>query len=314
MKNKKRKKLVVIGSGGRLGSAVVNHFSSSHEVIAIDHKKMDLRCPLSIRDMLLPLGYDQVILTGALTAVDYCETHSAEAFLVNAEGPARIAEISATKGAHVTYLSTDLVFDGSKAGPYLETDSPLPISVYGASKLAGEAGVLAASADNLVLRVSWVYGPGRPAFPEWIVEKACAEAEITLPADKVCCPTYTIDLVAWMESLVSPEGSVPASGIYHLCNSGPCTWREWGQFCIETAREAGFPVLAGAIHGIPVGAVDAFVAKRPVNSAMSTRKFTALTGIHPRNWSVPLYNFVIQNESFRKYKPVQLALNSHQHL
>lgn len=304
MKTTKKRKLLVIGAGGRLGKAVVDHFASRHKVIGIDHQTMELCCPVSIEKVLMPLAYDQVILTGALTAVDYCETHTAEAYLVNSEGPARIAEISAMKGAHVTYVSTDMVFDGSKAEPYLETDFPQPISIYGASKLAGEAGVLAASSDNLVLRVSWVYGPSRPAFPEWIVEKACSEADLTLPGDKVGCPTYTLDLVGWMDLLVAAQDAAPASGIYHLCNSGPCTWREWGQFCIETAREAGFPVLTGEIRGIPVSAVEAFIAKRPVNSAMCTEKFTALTGIRPRDWSVPLRNFVIQNDSFWKYKPV----------
>lgn len=304
MKTTKTKRLLVIGAGGRLGKAVVDHFASRHKVIGIDHKKMDLCCPVSIEKVLVPLAYDQVILTGALTAVDYCETHIAEAYLINSEGPARIAEISAMKGAHVTYVSTDMVFDGSKSEPYLETDSPRPISIYGGSKLAGEAGVLAASADNLVLRVSWVYGPFRPAFPEWIIEKACTEADLTLPCDKISCPTYSLDLVGWMDLLVAARDAAPASGIYHLCNSGPCTWREWGQFCIEAAREAGFPVQVGNIRGIPVSAVETFIAKRPVNSAMCTEKFTNLTGIRPRDWSVALRSFVIHNDSLRKHKQV----------
>jgi dTDP-4-dehydrorhamnose reductase len=307
MKTRKRKKLVVIGAGGRLGRAVLRHFTPCCDIIGIDRKNMDLCCPVSIEDTLVSLAYDRIILTGALTGVDYCEAHTGEAFLVNSEGPARIAEISARKGAHMTYVSTDMVFDGTKLEPYVETDPPLPISVYGASKLAGEVGVLAASADNLVLRVSWVYGPGRPAFPEWIVEKACAEAQITLPGDKVCCPSYTMDLVGWMELLVLPQDGAPASGIYHLCNSRPCTWREWGQFCIETAREAGFPVLAGKIHGIPLSAVGAFVARRPVNSALNTDKFTGFTGVQPRDWPIPLRNFVIQNDSFRKYKQESIS-------
>jgi dTDP-4-dehydrorhamnose reductase len=307
MRAKKHKKLVVVGAGGRLGMAVVEHFSKQFKVIGIDHKRMDLCCPVSIEETLVPMAFDQVIITGALTAVDYCETHSAEAFLVNSEGPARIAEIAAAKKAHVTFISSDMVFDGNKSGLYQETDSADPISVYGASKLAGEAGVLAASAANLVLRVSWVYGPGRVAFPEWIVGKACAEERISLPSDKISCPTYTCDLAKWMNLLVSPEEGGAASGIYHLCNNGPCTWQEWGQVCIDAAREAGFPILADEITGIPVDSVEAFAAKRPVNSAMSTEKFTSCTGVVPQDWSVPLRNFVIQNGSFMKYKPASLA-------
>ena len=103
---------------------------------------------------------------------------------------------------------------------------------------------MAASAANLVARVSWVFGPGRPAFPEWIIDQACAKKELTLPGDKTACPTYTSDLTAWLDALVFDRPDGPASGIFNLCNSDSCTWRDWGQFCIDTAREAGRVPLA----------------------------------------------------------------------
>ncbi len=305
MKND-RKKVVVVGSGGRLGSSLLRVLERDHHVIGFDRRQLDLGSVQSIDGALAELDFDRLFLTGALTGVDYCETHVKEAFAVNSAGPGRIAEISADKGAHVTYVSTDLVFGGLKSDPYVESDKPDPISVYGASKLEGEAEVLSHSQDNLVTRVSWVYGPGRPAFPEWIIGKACSEANLTLPGDKVCCPTYTLDLIEWMVALVFDRPGGPASGIVHLCNSSPCTWREWGQFCIDTARDAGIPVIAGEIAGVPVASVPAFVAKRPVNSAMSTGKFTGLTGIRPREWKESLRDFVMQSESLAKY-----ALESH---
>ena len=283
---------MVVGTDGRLGNSLATCLGSDHQVIKLGRGELDLGSAQSIDEALGGLDYGYLVLTGALTGVDYCQTHEGEAFAVNAVGPGRIAEISAGKGAHMTYISTDMVFDGTKAAPYVETDQPKPINVYGASKLAGETRVLHASAGNLVVRISWLFGPGRPAFPEWIIEKACSEPNLTLPGDKICCPTYTLDLVRWLESLVLglPEG--PAAGVFHLCNSKPCTWREWGQFCIDTARDAGFPVLAGEIAGVPVDSVAAFVAKRPVNSAMSTDKFSALTGIRPRGWTEALHEFL----------------------
>lgn len=300
--NKERKKIVVVGAGGRLGGLLADTLRRDHEVVGFDRRQLDLASDASIDAALGPLDYDLLFLTGALTAVDYCETHEDEAFAVNARGPGKIAEISAGKGAHVTYISTDMVFDGSKAGPYAESDEANPISVYGASKLAGERAVLGVSPENLVARVSWVYGPGRPAFPEWIIDRACADANLTLPGNKICCPTYTPDLVTWLAALVFSPSVRPASGIYQLCNSNACTWREWGQFCIDTARGQGFPVIAGEITGVPVDSVPAFVAKRPVNSAMSTEKFSANTGIHPRDWRSALRDFVMQGDSFAKYK------------
>lgn len=290
-----RKRVVVVGSDGRLGRSLVEALEPRHSVIGLGRKALDLGSPGSIAGALEPLDYEHLFLTGALTAVDYCETHENEASEVNAAGPGRIAEISAAKGAHMTYISTDLVFDGLKHEPYLETDDVNPISVYGASKLEGERRVLAASSSNLVARVSWVFGPGRPAFPEWIIQQACARAELTLPGNKTGCPTYTMDLIGWLEALTLGRPDGPASGIHHLCNSGSCTWRDWGQFCIDTARDAGFPVIAREIEGIPVDSVAAFVAKRPVNSTLDTGKFTRLTGIRPRSWREALREHVMQN-------------------
>jgi len=286
------KRIVVLGSEGRLGGSLMQSLEPMHQVIGLDRKHFDLGSIASIDAALGGLEYDLLFLTGALTAVDYCETHAAEAFAVNAVGPARIAEISAAKGAHVTYISTDMVFDGMKAEPYVETDLPHPISVYGASKLAGEAPVLTASAGNLVLRISWLFGPAKPAFPEWVIHKACAEPDLSLPGDKIACPTYTLDLIRWMTALVFEHAGGPASGIFHLCNAEPCTWREWGQVCIDTARDAGLPVVAGQIVGVPVDSVAAFVAKRPLNSALSTEKFSTLLGMRPRGWCEAVREFV----------------------
>lgn len=297
-----KKRIVIVGAAGRLGGSLVKCLEEHHSVTGLTREHLDLGSRESISAALEPLDYDFLILPGALTAVDYCETHEEEAYRVNAEGPRRVAEISAAKGAHVTYLSTDMVFNGSKPTPYQESDKPDPISVYGASKLAGEEYVLKISPDNLVVRVSWLYGPGRPAFPEWIVDKACSEKHLTLPGNKICCPTYSIDLVDHMTALLFPPGSKPAAGVFHLCNSQPCTWRDWGQFCIDTAREAGLPVIAGQIESVPVDSVTAFVAKRPLNSAMSTEKFTSFTGIRPRLWKDAVREFFPHSDCFHKHQ------------
>jgi dTDP-4-dehydrorhamnose reductase len=285
--------VVLVGSGGRLGRAMMDRFSTGHRVTGFNHSQLDLGNHAAIDAALDGLEFDHLLLAGALTAVDYCETHPDEAHAVNAAGPGRIAEICAAKGAHVTYISTDMVFDGLKDGPYVESDEARPISVYGASKLEGEKRVMQASSQNLVARVSWVFGPGRPAFPEWIISQAREKADVTLPGDKTGNPTYTMDLVEWLEVLVFGANG-PARGIYHLCNSGPCTWRDWGQFCIDSARDAGMPLLAQDIRGVPMDSVAAFVAKRPQNSALDTGKFTCATGIRPRPWQNAIREFVVQ--------------------
>lgn len=292
--NKDRKNVVVVGSGGRLGCAMVDHLSAGNQITGLDRSQLDLGNVGAIDARLGTLEFDHLLLAGALTAVDYCETHPDEAHAVNAVGPGRIAEICAEKGAHLTYISTDMVFDGLKDGPYVETDEARPVSVYGASKLEGERLVMAASPDNLVARVSWVFGPGRPAFPEWIISQAREKTDVTLPGDKTGNPTYTMDLVGWLAALVFGGAEGPARGIHHLCNSSPCTWRDWGQLCIDVARESGVPLLAREIRGVPLDSVAAFVAKRPRNSALDTGKFTRTTGIRPRPWQEAIREFVVQ--------------------
>jgi len=295
------KRIAIVGSAGRLGALLADTLEEQNQtVIRLGRDQLDIGSVHSISRALEPLRYDMLIITGALTAVDYCETHEKEAYSVNGLGPGKIAEISAAKGAHVTYISTDFVYDGVNPSPYTEEDRPNPVSVYGASKLKGEELVLAASDDNLVLRIAWLYGPGKAAFPEWIINKACAEKDLTLPGDKTGCPTSSADLVDWMLALLfRPEGK-PASGVFNLCNSNPCTWREWGQHCLDTARSAGLPLLAREIRGVPVDSVEAFVAKRPVNSAMSTDKFFRATGIAPRDWRDAVSDFLHHSELFEK--------------
>jgi dTDP-4-dehydrorhamnose reductase len=277
-------KLVIIGAAGRLGAALFESYSKSHYVIGLKRAELDLADPESIQRALEPLDYDRLILPGALTAVDYCEDHEDEAFAINADGPKLIAEISAAKGAHVTYISTDFVFGGLSEGAYTEEKVPKPLSVYGASKLEGEESVLGVSPDNLVARVSWLYGSGKPAFPEWIIQQAMKQTALALPEEKTGSPTYTEDVVEYLALLLGLDCGNPVGGIFHLSNSGSCTWQQWGQFCLDEAAAAGLPLKTTRIDANCLEDITAFVARRPINSVLSTDKFTRRTGIVPRDW------------------------------
>ncbi len=263
---------------------MLKSYSQSHNVAGLTRTELNLADPETIRRALEPLEYDRLILPGALTAVDYCETHEDEAFAVNADGPKLIAEISAEKGAHVTYISTDFVFDGLSTHAYTEDMVARPLSVYGASKLEGEEAVLGVSKNHLVARVSWLYGSGKPAFPEWIIQQALKQSELALPEEKTGIPTYTEDVIDYLRALIGLDGGMPAGGIFHLSNSGQCTWQEWGQFCIDQAAAAGVTLKTQKISGNCLGDIVAFAAQRPINSVLSTEKFTRQTGIIPRSW------------------------------
>lgn len=277
-------RIAIIGAGGRLGHALANRFQTDHRILELTHDSMDLGDLASIHRAIDEVTVDVVILVAAMTAVDYCESHEAEAFAINAEGPREIARICSEKGIRMVYISTDFVFDGLKEGPYREADEAVPINVYGASKRKGEEYVLEASDKNLVVRVAWLFGSGCPAFPEWIIQQALARETLALPGEKIGSPTSCEDFVRYLESLLKINAREGASGIVHLCNSGSCTWREWGQFCVDAAIDAGLDIKAKMIGANRLEDVAAFVAKRPVNSVLDTGRFTRLTGIIPRSW------------------------------
>jgi dTDP-4-dehydrorhamnose reductase len=288
--------LIIIGSSGRLGSELVRHFSGRYVVTGIRRDQLDLSDSKSIRKALSALDYDRLIIAAALTGVDYCEAHEDEAFAVNADGPRQVCEISADKGAHVSYISSDFVFGGLSRRPYDEGRVARPLSVYGASKLEGEENVLDVSHHNLVVRVSWLYGGRVPAFPEWIINQALNHVGLSLPEEKISCPTYTRDFVNNFEQLLRlQEGKPLARGIFHLSNSGQCSWQEWGQFCLDVAAEAGLPLKTRWIGANCLEDIPAFVARRPINSVLSVDKFIEFTGCVPRQWQFPLREHIMRS-------------------
>lgn len=293
--------IVVVGAAGRLGVSLVQALSAHNQVISLTREDLDLSSTTSIEAALDSLNYESLFIVGALTAVDFCEANEKQAFAINADGPGKIAEISAKKGAHVTYISTDFVYDGAKSSPYTEDDEALPISVYGASKLRGEENVLGESSKNLSVRVSWLYGLGKSAFPEWIIGKALAERDVTLPYDKIGCPTSCKDLVQALMLLSGVQSGNTASGVFNFCNPPSCTWQQWGQFCIDTAKDAGLPILCETIEGVPMDSVTAFVAKRPPNSGMDVGKFMKFSGLTTRTWREALRDHLYQSGLFQEY-------------
>jgi dTDP-4-dehydrorhamnose reductase len=153
-----------------------------------------------------------------------------------------------------------------------------------------------------VVRVSWLYGPGKAAFPEWIVDQACSKPALELPGDKTGSPISSTDITALLEPLLFGPSGEPASGIYHLCNSGSCTHREWGQACLDLAAEMGAPLETRTIGANTLADIKAFIAKRPPNSVMSTEKYTTFTGVTPRPWQEALREHFATSPTLQKYQ------------
>jgi dTDP-4-dehydrorhamnose reductase len=283
-------KIVIIGAGGRLGSALLREYRENFEVIGFDHAQLDLADLEHVRRQLAAIGFDVLINAAAFTNVDLCEKETEQAFRINAEAPRVLAEICRDKNAKLIHFSTDYVFDGEKNEPYIEEDEARPISIYGESKRRGEENVLAvgrsasakATADkHLVVRVSWVFGPDRPSFIDAMIKRAREEEHVEAIADKFSTPTYTRDIAKMLPRFFDVD---VAGGILHVANAGECSWREYAQFALDCCRSLGLPLKARAVGAIKLSDMKKWVARRPVYSVLSTAKYIALTGTTPRNW------------------------------
>jgi dTDP-4-dehydrorhamnose reductase len=294
-------RMIIIGAGGRLGSALMREYQKEFDIIGFNHAQLDLGDLEQLHNTLSPLQFNLLINCAAQTNVDRCETHREEAFRLNAEAPRVLAEICKARDAQMIHVSTDYVFDGEKAEPYTEEDPAKPISVYGESKRAGEERVLEASDRHLVLRVSWVFGPDRPSFIDNILKRARENEEVAAVADKFSTPAYTKDIAHALHSVVAgivepgaAVGDCGYRGILHYANAGACSWQEYAQWALDCCHSQGVPMRATKIGVLRLNEMKNFVAKRPVQSVLSTTKYEALTKTKPRAWRDAVAEYVTE--------------------
>jgi dTDP-4-dehydrorhamnose reductase len=282
-------KIVILGAGGRLGAALLREYRDKFDVAGFSHTQLNLSDLGAVREKLRNTSFDILVNAAGFTGVDLCETQPDRAFLINAEAPRVVAEICGERNARLIHFSTDYVFDGAKCEPYTEEDQASPISVYGESKLAGENNVLAAKSQNLVVRVSWVFGPDRPSFIDAMVQQAQENDKVDAVADKFSTPTYTLDIAAMLPQFF---GANVSGGILHFANAGQCSWREYAQWAVDCCHEAGLPLKAKTIGVRNLREMANWIARRPVYSVLSTAKYTSFTGISPRTWREAVSDYI----------------------
>ncbi|MGH8048862.1 MAG: dTDP-4-dehydrorhamnose reductase [Chthoniobacterales bacterium] len=273
-------KIAVLGSRGRLGAALVRKWKNSHEVHGFARPQFDLLDRKTI-DRCLKEPFDWVVNCAANTNVDGCERQPEEARLANTVAARRIAERCAKSNARLIHISTDYVFDGRQQEPYDEDAPPSPLSIYGRTKADGEFDVLAALPKAIVARVSWIFGPEKPSFIDMMLSRAMADENVAAIADKWSTPSYTEDLADWLETLIAADA--PA-GVYHLSNSGSCSWRDYAEHALQCASEQGLPVKTTKVAPLALKDMEAFIAERPVNTVLSTKRFVDTVKIQPRPW------------------------------
>jgi dTDP-4-dehydrorhamnose reductase len=282
-------KIVILGTGGRLGAALMREFRQKYDLAGFNHSQLDLANLTEVRRTLGAMNFDVLINAAGFTNVDACETERDHAFLINAEAPGILAEICNEKDAKLIHFSTDYVFDGEKRAPYTEDDRANPISAYGESKLAGEECVLAAEDEHLVVRVSWVFGPDRPSFVDAMIKRAQQEEKIEAIADKFSTPTYTHD-IAHMLPQFFDRGV--AGGILHFANTGKCSWQEYAQWALDCCYDAGILLNARTVGALKMREMTNWLARRPVYSVLSTTKYAELTGTPSRAWREAVADYI----------------------
>ena len=295
-------RIVIVGSGGRLGAALLREYRDKFDVTGFSHAELDLSDLDAVRETLRATSFDVVINAAGFTKVDLCEAQPDRAFLINAQTPRVIAEICAEKNARLIHFSTDYVFDGAKCEPYTEEDEAKPISVYGESKLAGENNVLAVHGQNLVVRVSWVFGPDRPSFIDAMIQQARKNEKVDAVADKFSTPTYTLDIAemlgyilnGWSRRAPAPGGPVGGrlQGILHFANAEQCNWQEYAQWAVDCCLDVGLPLKAKTIGARKLRDMTNWVARRPVYSVLSTAKYRKFTGVSPRTWREAVSDYI----------------------
>ena len=282
-------KILILGGHGRLGAALAHEWGKDHAVSTAARPELDVSDAASLEALLANQDYDILVNGTGLTNVDRCESDREEARSVNVRAPGIMAAAAEKKRARLIHFSTDYVFDGSKVEPYSEDDVPNPLGWYGQTKLDGEQAVLECGHAHLVVRISWVFGPDKPSFIDMLIERARKNPRVDAIADKVSSPTFARDVAGWLAPFFDPH--LPG-GIFHACNFGSCSWREYGEFALLCADEIGVRLATTSVEPLRLADMKCFVAPRPQLTALSTEKLVRVTGIRPRSWQDAVRHYI----------------------
>ncbi|MBN8433043.1 dTDP-4-dehydrorhamnose reductase [Priestia flexa] len=275
-------KVLITGANGQLGKELVELFNNEgFEVYGFGRDEMDITNQSQVKEIIHRVQPDIVIHSAAHTKVDLAESEPEKAFAINAYGTRNVAVAAEQIKAKLVYVSTDYVFDGTGTEPYDEFSPTSPLGVYGKSKLAGEQFVRDLHSQFFIVRTSWVYGKHGANFVKTMLKLGSEKKELSVVADQVGCPTYTLDLATTILELVSTE----KYGVYHVSNSGQCSWYEFAKAIFD---EAGIEVQVNPCT------TEEFPrpAKRPAYSVFRHQALEINNISLPRQWRSRLIHFL----------------------
>jgi dTDP-4-dehydrorhamnose reductase len=281
-------KIAVIGGNGQLGSDVVDALrSAGHCVVSLNHFDLELSSLDSVKACFSNGGFEAVINTAAMHHVENCEQQPERAFAVNSTGARNLALVTREAGSVLVHVSTDYVFDGKRDTPYVESDTPLPLNVYGNSKLAGEYFVRTLNPKHFVLRTSALYGrqpcraKGGQNFVDLMLRLARDRGRVRVVDSEFVSPTSTADVARQIVSLTGCE----AYGLYHATAEGSCSWYEFAREIFATS---------GVQVKLEIASPSEFPAKvpRPNYSVLENRGLKALGLNKFEPWQAGLHKYL----------------------
>jgi dTDP-4-dehydrorhamnose reductase len=286
-------KVLILGAHGQLGQDMMAIAASAgHAVSGVDVPDIDITDPVVTRKVIAAYAPDTIINCSAYTAVDACETHEREAFAVNSDGVAHIAQAAQAINARVVHFSTDYVFDGTKNRPYEESDIPNPKSVYGKSKLEGDRRLAQLLSDHIILRVAWLYGVHGQHFIKKIRDRALQIQDTGKPfkvvTDEIGTPTYAVDVCRQTLKLLTSDHR----GTFHCTNEGFCSRYEFAQEILKAyAIDVPLEPCTSKDFVLP--------APRPAYSVLENKRLKELGVNVMRDWKVAFGEYV-EEEKIKK--------------
>ena len=297
-------RILILGASGQVGRELQRSFAGMGKTIALDRSEVDLADREQIRAVFRTVNPSVVLNAAAYTAVDRAESEEDLAMAINAQAPGALAEAARRLDALLVHYSTDYVFDGSKQSPWVESDAPGPLNIYGKSKLAGERAIEQVGGRYLIFRTSWVYGPHGHNFLKTMLRLGGERDRLTIVDDQIGAPTTCIAIADATREIVTGAldgrfgGTEAWSGLYHMTCGGKTSWFGFAQRIFATA---GASIEKRAPELIPIRSEDyPTPAKRPRFSVLSNDKLQRQFGVTLPDWTTALEEVLLTlNEGMR---------------
>ena len=282
------KQILQIGKVGQLGWELLRTCAPLGEVVALDYPDVDLSDSKSLRELVRSIKPDIIINAAAYTNVDRAESEPEKARAINTTGPGVLAEEAKRINAVLVHYSTDYVFDGTKGSPYVETDQPNPLNVYGLTKLEGEQAIAASGCVNLVLRTSWVYSMRQGGFVTKVLQWARTQEVMRVVDDQISSPT-SARMLAEITALILAQGRdnvfgylSEKGGLYHCAGGGSCSRFEWAKAILELDPQKEEQIVNKLL---PAQSDEfAVLANRPKSSVLICLRLQEELGLKLPDW------------------------------